>query len=155
MKKIKKYNESVLDPFGEESWDDDIVKPIDYLSIYISYYSIIITENQISKEDEYYVYLNSLTEVDIPYNKEKMDKNKNTITIDDEESTEWLIKINNRDNIKNHKNFINKCISNDLTKYFDKTGYKFELNSIYDDIDIRITKDNFDNCIDKYFFKNK
>jgi len=153
--KIKKYNESVLDPFGEESWDDDIVKPIDYLSIYISYYSIIITENQISKEDEYYVYLNSLTEVDIPYNKEKMDKNKNTITIDDEESTEWLIKINNRDNIKNHKNFINKCISNDLTKYFDKTGYKFELNSIYDDIDIRITKDNFDNYIDKYFFKNK
>jgi len=150
---IKKFNESVLDPFGEESWDDEIVKPINYISVYISHYSIIITENVISKEDEYYVYLNSLTEVDIPYNKTVLDKSKNIITINDEESTEWLIKVKNRYNIKSHKDFINNCITDNLQKYFDKTGYNFETNGLYDDIDIRILKDDFDKYIDKYFFK--
>jgi len=151
--KIKKFNENVLDPFGEESWDNDVVKPIDYISVYISYYSIIITENIISKDVENYVYLNTLTEMDIPYNKEKIDKSKDIITIENEESTEWLIKIKNREDIKEHKDFINNCITDNLQQFFKVGGYNFETNGLYDDIDIRILKEDFNNYIDKYFFK--
>jgi len=151
MKKIKKFNESVLDPFGEESWDNEEKNiPIDYLSIYISYYSIIISENQISKEYDNYILLNSIEEKDIPYNKKDLSKKENYIV--DKESSEWIIKINNRDDIKKHKKFINKCISDNLNKYFKKSDYKFEIN-LYDSIDVRIQLNEFDQYIDKYFFK--
>jgi len=151
MKYIKLF-ENIVDPFDEENWDDDD-KPVDYVSIYMSFYSIIISENIVSKEKGDFVYFDSTSEKDIPYKKDIL--NKKEIFIDDRESSEWLIKVDSRDEIGKYKNFIEKCINDNLNKYIKKNSFEFKLNDgfyIYP-LDIEINMKEFNQFIDKYFFK--
>ena len=139
---------------GLIQWDTEEFHPIDYLSIFISYNCIIITENKISNKKGNYTYLNSVTERDIPY-KTSIFTDDKIIKIEDNESLEYLVKIKERDEIIDLKNFIQNNINENLGKFFGKKGWSFKLGGGFHlyPLDIEIYRKDFNQYIDKYFFK--
>lgn len=151
MKYLKIFEK--IKPFDED-WEEFYEESkVEYVTAYMDYNHIIIAESFKSGEKKNYIYLNSLDDINIPYNK-KYIKSKENIEILPE-GIEYIIKVDNRKEILNYKNKIENFINENLNEYFEINNFRFELNDgfyVYPCY-ISILKKDFNNYINKYFFK--